>query len=135
MESKGRILVVDDEEGMCEFFEFMLRDEGYEVDSACSADKALRKIKEGSFALILADIKMPGMDGLEMLQRIRELDDEVVVIVMTAYASLETAVRAIKCDAYDYLIKPFDDTNKVLTVIEKGIERYRELVKGEECPS
>lgn len=134
MESKGRILVVDDEEGMCEFLEFMLKDEGYEVHSAYSADKALQKIKEGGFALILADIKMPGMDGLEMLQRIRELDDKAVVIVMTAYASLETAVRAIKCDAYDYLIKPFDDTDKVLAVIEKGMEKHRELIEGKELP-
>ncbi len=134
MEGKGRILVVDDEEGMCEFLEFMLKDEGYEVYSAYSADKALQKIKEGGFALILADIKMPGMDGLEMLQRIRELDDEAVVIVMTAYASLETAVRAIKCDAYDYLIKPFDDTDKVLAVIEKGMEKHRELIEGKELP-
>ncbi|MFB0546464.1 MAG: response regulator, partial [Anaerolineae bacterium] len=68
------------------------------------------------------------------LQRIRELDDEAVVIVMTAYASLETAVRAIKCDAYDYLIKPFDDTDKVLAVIEKGMEKHRELIEGKELP-
>ena len=128
-ESRGRILVVDDEIGMCEFLEFMLRDEGYEVESAHSGQEALEKLAEKDYSLILADIKMPGMDGLEMLRRIREIDSDAVVIVMTAYASLDTAVKAIKYNAYDYLVKPFDDTDKVLTIIERGLQKRRELME------
>lgn len=121
MEPKARILVVDDEKGMCEFLHYLLEGEGYEVDEAHSGSEALDKIREQRFDLVLADIKMPGIDGLEMLRRMREVDENIVVIVMTAYSSLETAIKAIKYDASDYLTKPFDDPDDVLAAIERGL--------------
>jgi DNA-binding NtrC family response regulator len=121
MEPKARILVVDDEKGMCEFLHYLLEGEGYEVDEAHSGSEALDKIREQRFDLVLADIKMPGIDGLEMLRRMREADENIVVIVMTAYSSLETAIKAIKYDASDYLTKPFDDPDDVLAAIERGL--------------
>ena len=124
--SRYKILIVDDEEGMCEFLRYLLEEEGYAVDEARSGDEALDKLRRDRFALVLADIKMPGMDGLEMLRRIKEMSEDTVVIVMTAYASLETAIKAIKYEAYDYLVKPFEDTDKVLATIEKGLQHYQE---------
>jgi DNA-binding NtrC family response regulator len=119
--AKARILVVDDERGMCEFLRFLLQEEGYEVDIAHSGDQALEKVKESKFQLILADIKMPGLDGLEMLRKLREADEDTVVIVMTGYSSLDTAIKAIKYDASDYLTKPFDDPDAVLAAVERGL--------------
>jgi DNA-binding NtrC family response regulator len=121
MSGKARILVVDDERGMCEFLHFLLEGEGYEVDEAHSGVDALEKVQSAQFDLVLADIKMPGIDGLEMLRRIRESDEGIVVIVMTGYSSLETAIKAIKYDASDYLTKPFDDPDAVLTAVERGL--------------
>ena len=121
MSAKARILVVDDERGMCEFLRFLLREEGYEVDVAHSGVQALEKVAEDKFHLILADIKMPGLDGLEMLRRLREADQDTVVIVMTGYSSLDSAIKAIKYDASDYLTKPFDDPDAVLAAVERGL--------------
>jgi len=126
--AKARILVVDDERGMCEFLRFLLQEEGYEVDIAHSGDQALTKVGESKFHLILADIKMPGLDGLEMLRKLREADEETVVIVMTGYSSLDSAIKAIKYDASDYLTKPFDDPDAVLAAVERGLS-------GQKAPS
>ena len=128
MTAKARILVVDDERGMCEFLRFLLQEEGYEVDVAHSGDQALAKVSESKFELILADIKMPGLDGLEMLRELREADEDTVVIVMTGYSSLDSAIKAIKYDASDYLTKPFDDPDAVLAAVERGLS-------GQEAPS
>ena len=121
MTDKARIMVVDDETGMCDFLRYLLEGEGYEVEHANSAVEALAKLERASFHLVLADIKMPGMDGLEMLRRIKEIDEHIVVIVMTGYSSLETAIRAIKYDAHNYLTKPFDDPDAVLAAVENGL--------------
>jgi DNA-binding NtrC family response regulator len=114
-------LVVDDEQGMCEFLRFLLQEEGYDVEIAHNGDQALTKVEESKFELILADIKMPGLDGLEMLRKLREADEDTVVIVMTGYSSLDSAIKAIKYDASDYLTKPFDDPDAVLAAVERGL--------------
>jgi len=129
MAAKARILVVDDEEGMCEFLQYLLEGEGYEVDVAHSGDQALAKVEGSLFNLVLADIRMPGIDGLEMLRHMREADENTVVIVMTGYSSLETAIKAIKYDASDYLTKPFDDPDAVLAAVERGLNSQVALSK------
>ncbi len=132
MTDKARIMVVDDEVGMCEFLRYLLEGEGYQVDYANSGIEALQKLKgktpAESFQLVLADIRMPGMDGLELLRNVKEIDPNIVFVVMTGFASLETAIKVIKYDGYDYLVKPFDDTDKILAVIEKGLSDRRETV-------
>lgn len=126
MGEKASILVVDDEKGMCEFLHYLLEGEGYRVDQAHSGIEALEKLQQEPFHLVLADIKMPGIDGLEMLRRIRDANKDTVVIVMTGYSSLETAIKAIKYDASDYLTKPFDDPDAVLAAVERGLADHKE---------
>ena len=128
MEEKVRIMVVDDEKGMCDFLRYLLEGEGYYVDHANSGIEALAKLEQGPFHLVLADIKMPGMDGLEMLRRIKEIDENIVVIVMTGYSSLETAIKAIKYNAHNYLTKPFDDPDAVLAAVENGLAERKEVL-------
>jgi DNA-binding NtrC family response regulator len=128
MEEKARIMVVDDERGMCDFLRYLLEGEGYQVEHANSGIEALAKLEQGSFQLVLADIKMPGMDGLEMLRRIKEIDEDIVVIVMTGYSSLETAIKAIKYNAHNYLTKPFDDPDAVLAAVENGLAERGEML-------
>ena len=134
MVEKARIMVVDDEEGMCEFLHYLLEGEGYEVEHLNRAEEALTRLEEKSFHLVLADIKMPGIDGLEMLRRIKESDQDIAVIMMTGYGSLETAIKAIKYDCYDYILKPFDDPDVVLAAVERGLTDRKEKTAERRSP-
>lgn len=108
MAKKISILIVDDEESVRDSLYNWFVEDGYIVDVAANAKEALSMIESSDFDIILADIKMPGMDGLEMHRRIRALNKDCIVIVMTAFASVDTAVQALKDGAYDYVTKPFD---------------------------
>jgi DNA-binding NtrC family response regulator len=108
MAKKISILIVDDEESVRDsLFNWFIED-GYRVECAENAKKALSMLESDNFDIILADIKMPGMDGLEMLKRIKSLRKESIVIMMTAFATVDTAVQALKDGAFDYVTKPFD---------------------------
>ncbi|MDP2890103.1 MAG: sigma-54 dependent transcriptional regulator, partial [Bacteroidota bacterium] len=108
MAKKISILIVDDEESVRDsLFNWFIED-GYRVECAENAKKALSMHESDNFDIILADIKMPGMDGLEMLKRIKSLRKESIVIMMTAFATVDTAVQALKDGAFDYVTKPFD---------------------------
>ncbi|MEW6379530.1 MAG: sigma-54 dependent transcriptional regulator [bacterium] len=117
------ILVIDDEESMCMCLSIILRKEGYKVQYATHPERAIELVQTHSFDLALLDIKMPGMSGLDLLKAMKELSPETVVIMMTAYASTETAVRAIKWGAYDYLTKPFKDNDEVKHIIRNALEK------------
>jgi len=108
MAKKISILIVDDEESVRDSLYSWFIEDGYQVAVAENANKALSMLESDTFDIILADIKMPGMDGLEMLRRIKLLKSESVVIVMTAFATVDTAVQALKDGAFDYITKPFD---------------------------
>jgi DNA-binding NtrC family response regulator len=108
MSKKISLLIVDDEESVRDSLYNWFIEDGYEVDCAENAKAALKLIESHNYDIILADIKMPGMDGLEMHRRIKSLNKDAIVIVMTAFASVETAVQALKDGAYDYVTKPFD---------------------------
>ncbi|MBC7249235.1 MAG: response regulator [Anaerolineae bacterium] len=125
MADEVRVLIVDDEEGMRDFLAFVLKTEGYQPLTAAGGREALELLQRNNVDAILADLKMPGMDGLELLRRIREYDENAVVIIMTAYASLQTALEAMKYGAYDYLLKPFDNVDTVMNAVARAVERRK----------
>ncbi len=102
------ILIVDDEYSVRNSLSEWFLEDGLKVETAESGEVALKKMHTGEFDLILVDIKMPGMDGITLQKRIREINSQAVIIIMTAYASVETAVEALKLGAFDYITKPFD---------------------------
>ncbi len=121
LKSPGRrefnVLVVDDEQVVRDSLkEWLQEEEGYSVTVAASGPEALSLLAETPAHLMLADVKMPGMDGVELLAKARELDPELTVIMMTAYATVETAVDAMKKGALDYLLKPFE-TDKLIPMV------------------
>lgn len=105
---KISILIVDDEESVRDSLTNWFTEDGYAVKSAEHAKQALAMLESDPFDIILTDLKMPGMDGLEMLRRIKTLNKDAIVIVMTAFATVDTAVKALKEGAFDYVTKPFD---------------------------
>jgi len=119
-----RLLIVDDEQGMRDFLSIMLKKEGYAVSLADSAERASEFVDRGDFDLIISDIAMPGQSGLEVLRRAKEANPDTPVIMITAYASTESAVEALKLGAYDYIIKPFD-VDELKIVVRNALEKSR----------
>jgi two-component system response regulator HydG len=108
MNPKGRILIVDDEPSVRDSLSLWFRDDGYEVATAEGANDALTRLAERKWDLALVDIRMRGTDGIELQRKLHEIDPELAVIMMTGFASVETAVAALKNGAYDYITKPLD---------------------------
>jgi len=121
---KGRILVIDDEAEIRESLEALLSLEGYTVDLAQNATEGLKKIELGSYDLILLDLMMPDRSGMEVLEDVRERDSETPIFMITAYGSVEVAVKALKAGANDYFSKPWDN-EKLLLEIDRMIARAR----------
>ena len=122
MNTKEKILIVDDEKIVRESLFHWFEEEGYEVDTAEDGESALRKFEKIKFDLLLVDMKMPGMSGLELLARIKAIDTESVVILITAFASVPTAISALKNGAYDYVTKPVDP-DELAHLVQKALEQ------------
>ncbi len=105
---KKRILLIDDEEGMCRMMEAILLDSGYEVTSYTRSREAVEAFQPGLFDLAVTDIKMPEMDGLEVLRRLKEKDPSLPIVVISAFATLETSIQALRRGAHDMVTKPFE---------------------------
>jgi len=131
----ARILVLDDDQGMREFMEIMLTKEGYEVTSADEPTKAINLCRKIDFDLVITDLKMPKIDGIEFLKTIKDQKPEIIVILLTAYASGDTAVNAMKEGAYDYVEKDgdIDHLKKVVraALLKKGLGNEKQNVKDE----
>ncbi len=123
---KLRILIVDDEPDICKALAFLLGREGYAVTSANSGEQALAKLKEEHFDVVLTDLKMGQIDGMGVLEKVRESSPDTAVIMMTAFASVESAIEAMKNGAVDYIVKPFHNEEIKITI--KRIQEQRRLV-------
>ncbi len=123
---KTKIFIIDDEMIMRESLAGWLKRDGHEVVSAASGEDAMQILKNSRFDILLVDIKMEGMSGLEVLKRVKESDPDVAVVMITAYASISTAVEAMKNGAYDYLLKPFDP-DALGVLIDKIIEHQAQV--------
>ncbi|MFP4596624.1 MAG: sigma-54-dependent transcriptional regulator [Persicimonas sp.] len=118
------ILVVDDEQSMREFLSIMLKKQDHTVEVATRGEEALERLEDGArFSLVITDLKMPGVGGLDVLRRVKELDPACQVVVMTAYATPETAISAIKEGAYDYITKPFK-VDEARVVVGRALEKF-----------
>jgi two-component system response regulator HydG len=122
--NKGRILIVDDEDVVRESLHQWFDSEGYETCAAASGKDALTTIGQHQFDLALLDIKMPGMDGMELQQKLCEADPDIAVVIMTGYGTVETAVQALKHGAYDYVTKPIDPDD-LSRLVAKAIDHRR----------
>ena len=122
-----RILVVDDELIVRESLSNYLREDGYEAIAEESGEEALRKIEAENWNMLFVDLKMPGMDGLEVLRQAKKIKEDLPVIIITAYATIDSAVQAMKDGAYDYIVKPFDP-EAIALLVEKVVE-HQNLVR------
>lgn len=121
---KDKILVADDEKSMREFLDIMLKKEGYKVTLASNGEEVIKLIEKDIFDLALVDIRMPRQDGLSVLKRIKTVSPETIVIMITAFASADTAIKAMKEGAYDYITKPFK-IDEMKLVIQNALEKRR----------
>jgi DNA-binding NtrC family response regulator len=119
-----RVLIVDDEKSMCQFLSIMLRKEGYHVATVYNGKKAIEEIRKSRFDVVLTDIKMSGMDGIEVLTQIKNVDPSIPVIIMTAYASQKTAIEAVNRGAFHYLIKHAKN-DEIKMVIRNALDMRR----------
>ncbi len=126
------ILVVDDDEALRGILGDVLTEDGYHVTVASSGEEALDVIRQHPFDIVVLDIRLPGMSGMEVLEKVKEMYPQLQVIIITSHASLETAVTALRCGAYDYLSKPFDDINIISAVVGRAADKIRLMRENED---
>ena len=127
MTVQNRILVIDDEKRMCDSIKVLLSNIGYEVDTAENGRIGIEKLESREYGLVITDLMMPELDGFAVMKYIKENCSNILVIVITGYASVESAVRAIRSGAYDYILKPFD-----FEIIKISVERAWDKLKLEQ---
>ena len=126
---KANVLVVDDDMSVCKSVANVLKSEGYTVDMVLSGEEAVEKMKKSKYALVIVDLMLPGMSGIELLQEIKKMNPNTTVIMITGYPSIKTAVESIKLSAYDYIPKPFTP-DELRSLVARALERrqtYEEM--------
>jgi DNA-binding NtrC family response regulator len=127
MSTNGRILIADDEEVMRDVLSTLLSSESYRVDLAESGSQALDMIRDGSYSVVLLDLMMPGLDGLQVLEELQKIEGSPAAVILTAFASIDKAVRATKLGAFDFITKPFKNDELLLAV--KNAMEHQHLVE------
>jgi DNA-binding NtrC family response regulator len=118
----GNVLVVDDKEGIRTFIAEVLSDAGHDVEAAKDGRDALAKLGNRSFHLMISDLKMPNMDGMQLLEKARTIAPEMAVIVLTAHGTVDTAVAAMKMGAFDYLMKPLSGPDELQMLVSRALD-------------
>lgn len=126
MESKVKIMLVNGDEKICNSLYSLLLQRGYSVTALPNGREAVQKAKEYSFDILITEMKMPDMSGIEVIRKFKQIKSEICIIVLTAYGSVETAVEAMKEGAYDYITKPFN-LNEVKLIVDRALERLKLL--------
>ena len=126
MEGKVHILVVDSQPDMRDMLADVLEDEGYRVTTAANGYEALEKVRAISFNIVIIDVKMPGLNSMELVRKLREADSKLTIIIMTGYSSLETSVEAVRTGVYDYITKPFQ-VEEMLLAIKRAVKEQELL--------
>ncbi|THB76860.1 MAG: sigma-54-dependent Fis family transcriptional regulator [Desulfobulbaceae bacterium] len=137
---KTEILVIDDEHGLCTMLEAILGDLGYQIEAFTDPVKAVKSFEPDRYSMVITDIKMPGMNGIEVLQKIKGLDPEIPVLVITGYATVELSIQALRSGAFDILTKPFEPEEMLNRVrnalrhneLEEENRRLRKEIRGQE---
>lgn len=119
------ILVVDDEENICFILDKLLTDEGYTVTTAPNGEDAFELFLEHNYPLLIIDIRLPGISGLELLTKIREINPDTQAVVITSHASFDYAAEAIRIGAYEFLLKPFDNLELVIVTVARAVEKIK----------
>ena len=131
---KAKILVIDDDKVIQEGCNRILTGEGYDVETAFTGQEGLKKMEEETYDLVITDLKMPDISGMEVLKKIKNNDPDIGVIMITGYSTAETAVEAIKLGAFDYLPKPFTP-DELISVVNKAIEEEKVLIETKHLES
>ena len=131
MSDKKRIMLIDNEEGLCRMMEAVLRDNGYAVKGYTRSYEAVDAFKPGEWDLVITDIKMPGMDGLEVLQKVKAKEPSIPVVMITAYATVEMSIQALRRGAYDMLTKPFEP-EELLYRVKNALQHTKLLEENRE---
>ncbi len=129
MKQGTEILVVDDEENICFVLDKLLTDEGHKVTTTSNGEEAIELYRARNYPLLMVDIRLPGMSGLELLEKIKEINPDAQVVVMTSHAQFDYAAKALSSGAYEFLLKPFDNLELVSVTIARAIEKI-EIIEG-----
>ena len=120
----GRVLIVDDDRAMCQLLIDLLRDDGYDAEVAYDGESALAKYRAVRFDLTITDLMMPKMRGIELVQRLREIDSGALVLLITAFGTIESAVEAMRAGAFHYVTKPFHN-DEILIQVKRALEQKK----------
>lgn len=121
-----KILIIDRESDIRKTLETLLRKEGYQVRSTSGGEEAIDIFKSEPFDLVIMDINMPGSNGLQVMRKIKKLDEEIEVIILTGSMSIENAVKALRHDgAFDFLTKPLENVDQLINSVEKALQKHR----------